>query len=51
MREIDLIDFVAGFEQLDALLQGDRRQMRKLSIEVFARQRDEQFVVEGKTGV
>src|ERR1019366_3382031 len=42
---------VAGFEQHGPLLEGDRRQMRQQPIEVIARQRGEQLVVQGKTGV
>ena len=49
MREVHLIDFVAGFVQHDALLQGYRRQIRKQPVEVVTRQRGEQLVVQGKT--
>src|SRR5260370_38814770 len=51
MREIDLIDLVAGFGQHISLRQGNRRKMRKQPVEVVARQRCEQFVVQGKTGL
>jgi hypothetical protein len=38
MREINLIDFVAGFVQHGALLKRDRRQIWKQPIEMIARQ-------------
>ena len=51
MGEVDLVDLVAGLEQHLALLQGHRRQMRRQPVEVIARQRSKQLVIQGKTGV
>ena len=51
MREIDLVDFVAGFGQHVPCCSGDRRQMRQQPVEIIARQGGKQFVVQGKAGV
>ena len=51
MREVNLIDLVAGFEQHQALRQIRCRQMREQPIELIAGQRGEQFVIQGMTGV
>ncbi len=51
MGEVDLVNLVAGFTQHSALLQVDRREMRKQAIEMIARKRGKQLVVQGVTGV
>ncbi len=51
MREVDLVDLVAGFTQHGALLQVDRREMGKQAIEMIARKGGKQPIVQGVTGV
>jgi hypothetical protein len=51
MREVDLVDLIAGFTQDGILLQVDCREMRKQAIELIARKRGKQLVVQGVTGV
>jgi len=51
MREVDLVDLVAGLQQHHALLQGERGEVRQQPVEITARQGGEQLVVQGKTGV
>jgi hypothetical protein len=51
MREVNLIDLVAGLGQHRALLQRDGRQVWKQAVEMIARQRSEQFIVQRETGL
>ena len=46
MREVDLVDLVAGLNQHVALRQGDRCEMRQQPIEMIARKGGEQLVVQ-----
>jgi hypothetical protein len=51
MREVNLIDLVARFEHHQPLRQLHGREVRQQPIEVIARQRGEELIVQGKTGV
>ena len=51
MREVDLVDLVAGLSQHSALQQVDGREMRKQAIEMIARKGGQQLVVQGVTDV
>ena len=48
MREIDVIDLVAGLDQHRTLLQGDARKVRYQASEIATRKRRQKLVVQGE---